>query len=179
MKTYTTLDGDVLALDLREPARDAFWTQYVDAFRSGKTWAELSNRLHGSSPLLDEGARVTSAVMTDPLYRAARDLADRAGILQGHLAFEEAADSDPFEDEFIPIAEVAAEQGVSLGAVYKAIERGTLMATAERPALVSRNSLNRWRVNEARQAAGKTRKATGGARIGRQDTITRAGPEAR
>lgn len=158
MWTYTTLDGDVLPLEL-DSEREGFWNAYLDAYRAGESWAALSDRLHRASPLLDAGARVSAAVMADPLYRAARDLADQAGIQQGDLAFEEGADTDPLADEFVPIADVAAERRVTVGAVHKAIARGTLVATAGRPALVSRNSLARWEVNETRQRAGKARGA--------------------
>lgn len=160
MQTYTTLDGQVLRLDELSDGEAVFLRRCRAAYSDALGWRELANLVNGDeNPVLEPGRRVTPTVAQRPLYIAARDLADRAAILQGALAFEAAVESDPFEDELVPISNVAKERGVTIAAVHKAIDRGTLVASSERPLMVSRNSLARWQVNATRQRAGRTRGA--------------------
>ena len=129
-------------------------------YRERGDWTALCNLIGGDeNPLVGPGRRITRAVMNHPLWRAARDLEDRLGIIHGEVGAElgDSPESDPLADEFLPIARVAEERSVSVRAVYKAIDRGDLIATRSRPARVSRNSLGHWDVVEVRQAAGKAR----------------------
>ncbi|MEX0781831.1 MAG: hypothetical protein WD557_04210 [Dehalococcoidia bacterium] len=159
MNTYTTLDGDVLDLKgLLDPHRE-FLDRAYRSYQVGMDWSEFANAYTNGAenPVLEPGRRVTRAVAETPLYRALRDLEDRVGIASGRLrpSPADAIERDPFDDALIPIAEAAKQKGVTVQAVHKAIERQSIVATRERPACVSQNSLDRWSVNETRRRAGK------------------------
>lgn len=163
MLTYETLDHVVLNLSQLSKAELAFFRQRYSAYEALRAdpspvrFIEFTNQIHGpGNPVLAPGARITAAVMAHPLYQALRDLEDRAGIATGELAPEpgDDIDADPLADDYLPVAEVARMQGVQQKSVYKAIERGELVA-AGRPSRVSRRSLDRWTVDEARKRAGQ------------------------
>lgn len=160
MQTYTTLDGRVLDLtDLTEEERDFFGRCLAD-YRAGVAWERFARLVEGpENPLIRAAGRVTQAVWNHPLYQAVRDLEDRLGIQQGHLA--PGPDDDPFldplEDEWIPAAQAAASKGVTMPGLHKAINRGDVIARPAKPGgswlLVSVRSLRRWQPNPVRQAA--------------------------
>lgn len=177
MRTYTTLDGQVLDLtDLTDEER-AFFDRVYGEYRAGAKWADVSNLIHGlENPLLTAtGGRVTAAVWNHPLFQAVRDIEDRVGLLQGHLSPDPGSGdpaADPLRDDFIPAPQAAARKGVTRMGLHQAIRRGDVLA---RPApdngrarlLVSVNSLARWQPNRVRQTAGAKggrRKAAGATR---------------
>ena len=160
MLTYKTLDGEVLDLQGLGQSEERFLEGCLVLYRERGDWTALCNLIGGDeNPLVGPGRRITRAVMDHPLWRAVRDLEDRLGIIHGEVGAElgDSPESDPLADEFLSIARVAEERSVSVRAVYKAIDRGDLIATRSRPARVSRNSLGHWDVVEVRQAAGKAR----------------------
>ncbi len=167
MFTYTTLDNDVLDLSALTAAERAHFDRCYVAHRQGRPWAAFANELvYGpQNPLLAGGATVSRAVYSHPLFRALQDLEFRLRIRQGDLAPAEGddIDADPITDAEVAISEAAKEKGVSTTAVYLAIERGDLLGTKDRPARVSRRSLDRWTPNVVRQRAGQAV----GARFGR------------
>lgn len=124
--------------------------------RARGPWAELTEAVRGSAnPLIGPGRRITREVANHPLHRAVRDLEDRLGILQGVVGAEDGdrPELDPLTDSLISINEAAAKKGTSTMAVRKAIARGDLIATQERPQRVSVNSLRQWAVDTVRQNA--------------------------
>lgn len=159
--TYTTLDGDVLDLcGLTSEEREFLATMYR-RYTDKEPWLQFREDITGATnPALRASGRVTRAAQEHPLYRAVRDLADRLGIHSNELLPEPGDDvgRDPFDDTFIPVAQAASRQRVSLKAVYKAIERGELVAVRAGRTMVSVNSLRRWAVNPVRQAAGASRR---------------------
>lgn len=163
MLTYTTLDGDVLNLEALSEREKEHFDRACAAFKKGMPWDEFMNQLvdGAANPLVEPGRRVTRRTLDSPLYRALLDLGNRLGIRQGKFrpAEGDVVDSDPLADEEIPVARAAELAGVSLKAVYLAIERGGLIAARDRPARVSGRSLQHWTVNETRQKAGKSRGA--------------------
>lgn len=159
--TYTTLDGRVLDLGNLTDEERSFFDRCVAAYRQGVAWEDFANLVGGAeNPLLrSTGGRVTRAVWEHPLYQALRDLEERLGIQQGKLepegVDEQAAASDPLEDEWLPAPDAAAVKGVTLPGLHKAIRRGDVLARrwGNGRVLVSRRSLERWEVNRTRQAA--------------------------
>jgi hypothetical protein len=167
MLTYATLDGDILDLESLSPREREHFDRALLAYRSGMNWSAFMNEMVDgkANPLIDPGRRVTRRTLESPLYRALLDLGNRLGIQQGKFKPAEGDDlgTEPTEDREVPVAEAATRAGVSLKAVYLAIERGDLIATKDRPARVSRRSLDRWTPNVVRQRAGQA----AGARLGR------------
>jgi hypothetical protein len=162
VKTYTTLDGEVLDLGGLTSVEGAYFQACWEAYRDGERWVVFAERVTGeANPLVGPGRRVTRFVADHPLYRALRDLEDRLGVQQGELAAEPGDDvtTDPLEDEWLSVSDAASRQGVTFKAVYNAIERGDLIGSHERPARVSLNSLQRWSVSEGRQRAGRSARA--------------------
>ncbi len=167
MLTYTTLDGDILNLESLGPREREHFDRALVAYRAGMDWARFMNELVDgeANPLIEPGRRVTRRTLESPLYRALLDLGNHLGILQGKFRPTEGDDleTDPVEDREIPVAEAAERAGVSVKAVYLAIERGDLIASRTRPARISERSLARWTPNPIRQRAGQAV----GARLGR------------
>ena len=165
MLTYLTLDSELLDVAGLAPEQVAFLDQCVAALAQGMPYVDFVSFIHGpANPGLEPNQRVTLAVRETPLYRAARDLAERAGIAQGKLLSgpNDAVDVDPFTDEAMPVAAAAVAKGVSVKAIHKAVERGDLIATPGYGTKVSWRSFERWGVLDYRQRAGKLRSKTVG-----------------
>ena len=174
MWTYTRLDGTVLDLTRATPDEQAYLEQCAAAYGIGLPWRVFTLMVEGlQSPLVQvAGGRVTREVWNNPVFQAARDMEDRLGIAQGHVAPDPGDDvsRDAFADEWIPATEAANRASVSLTALHKAIGRRALIARPTKPGgkwlLVSGNSLARWMPMAIRQAAGRKRAslaAAGGA----------------
>ena len=159
-QTYTTLGGEVLDLSGLTEVERAYFERCYCAYREGGGWDTLAELVSGSeNPLLrpTDGV-ITRAVSKTALYRAVRDLEDRAGILSGDLGpmpGDEPA-RDPLEDGWLSLAAAAKEKGVSVVRLHNAIKRGDLVATPANPGaaglVVSRNSLRHWSPNRRPQA---------------------------
>lgn len=162
--TYTTLDGAVLDLsDLSEEER-AYFERCVAAYRTGMDAAAFNNAyLFGpeNPAWVAAGGLITRTVFRTPLFQAAHDLGDRLGIREGTLPPEGDWRRDPLMDEWVAAPVAAAEKGVTLPGLHKAIGRGDVLArpgsSTRHRLLVSRRSLERWRPNPTRQAARKGR----------------------
>jgi hypothetical protein len=161
MTTYLTLDTDVLDLSQLSDAERAFFDRCCAAYRAGTAYETFRALVDGpDNPLMRPNrGRITAAVWQHPLYRAVRDLEDRLGIAQGEVgpAPGDDLERDPLADEWLPAVEAAAQKGVTLAGLHKAIERGDVVAAPLRPGgvrlKVSRNSLDHWTPNRVRQAA--------------------------
>lgn len=162
MRTYATLDGEMYDLDALASAEREHFECAFAAYAAGMDWSRFMNTLVDGpeNPLIEPGRRITRRTLDSPLYRVLLDLGSRLGIQQGR--FQPAPGDDPaanpLQDAGLLVAEAARHAGVSVKAVYLAIERGDLIATRTRPARVSERSFRRWIINAARQEAG--RKAT-------------------
>ena len=99
MRSYVTLDGQVLDLSHLSEEERQFLSRCVDAYRQGVDWLALGAFVDGKeNPLVRAtGGLITREVWEHPLYRAARDLEDRLGIRQGELVPDPGDDppSDP------------------------------------------------------------------------------------
>jgi hypothetical protein len=161
-RTYRRLDGEVIDLTALRGEERAFLDRCFGLYRAGAPWHVLTELVRGpENPAIGPARRISRRVLDSPVYQAARDLEDRLGIIQGALLADPEDDvtSDPLEDEFLTVAQVAARKRTTPLAVRKAIERGDIVATGGRPLLVSANSLAAWTVSPARQRAGLARKS--------------------
>ncbi|ADU50189.1 hypothetical protein Tmar_0064 [Thermaerobacter marianensis DSM 12885] len=167
--TYTTLDGRVLDLGGLTEVEQQHLDRCIEAYRQGMDWDQFMRLVDTpENPLVRTVGRgwVTREVAVRPMYQAIRDMADRLAIQQGYMAPSEGIDpdSDPFADEWIPAREAAERKGVSLVALHKAIDRGDIIARPATPGggriVVSARSLEKWKVDRARQQAGRARART-------------------
>ncbi len=161
MLSYTTLDGEVLDLTSLSSRELEYFKRCLAAYRDGMRWRSfLDDFVDGEeNPVIEPGRRVTRRTLDSILYRAVYDLGARLGIAQGKLGPSPGDDleSEPLDDTELTIPDAAERAGVSVRAVYTAIDRGDLIASRTRPARVSNRSLERWTVNRTRQRAGKSR----------------------
>lgn len=163
---YVKMDGDVLDLTHLSAEEQAHLERCFAAYRAGTPWPTFMGLVRTpENPLLREtGGRITRTVWDHPLFQALRDLEDRLGIKQGYL--RPGPDDDPdapiCNDEWIPAVEAAARKGVTLPGLHKAIARGDVIARPIKPGGVRLEvnvaSLERWKVNETRQVAGRSRR---------------------
>lgn len=166
-ETYTTLDGDVLDLRSLKDDESVYLTVAVTAYTENMSWERFSDLVAGTvNPVVAAaGGRVTEAVWRHPLFQAVRDMEDRLGLRQGELAPDEGcnADSDPFEDQWLPASDAAQSKGVTVAGLHSAIKRGQVIARRATPGgrriVVSANSLRHWTPNAVRQSARKGVKA--------------------
>jgi hypothetical protein len=173
MWTYRTLDGQILDLTGISDELQRYLADCEAAYRAGMPWEQFNVLAEGEgSPLVRAtGGWVTRAVWDHPVFRAARDMEDRLGIAQGYIGLDPEIDpaSDPFADEWIPATAAAAQVGVSLAGLHKAIARGEIIARPAKPGgtrlVVSANSLAQWAPSPVRQAAGRARGAAHAATI--------------
>jgi hypothetical protein len=164
--TYQTLEGEVLDLSGFGEAERAFFVRCYAAYREGTLgWGAFTNLVAGQdNPLVrSTGGWITRAAAETPLYRAVRDLEDRAGLRDGKLTPEAGyeLDRDPITDEWLPVSVAAVRKGVARASMHEAIRRGAVIARPAKPGdswlVVSANSLTRWTPVAVRQAAGRAR----------------------
>ena len=167
--TYTTLDGRVLDLSGLTDIEQQHLQRCIEAYRQGMDWDQFMQLVDTpENPLVRTVGRgwVTREVAARPMYQAISDMAYRLAIRQGYMAPSENddVDSDPFADEWISTTEAAKRKGVSLVALHKAINRGDVIARRATPGggriEVSARSLEQWKVDRARQQAGRARART-------------------
>ena len=73
---------------------------------------------------------MTKRAVQSALYWALHDLEDRLGIRQGRFLprKEDRPDRDPFDDEWLPVAEAARRKSVTVPGLHGAIRRGDVIA---------------------------------------------------
>lgn len=160
--TYTTLEGDLVALTTLTDEERAFLARAYAVYKQDTPWIDFKLLISGrENPLVHaRGGRVTREVWAHPLFQAVRDLEDRLGLQQGVLD-DPALDpyADPFEDAWVPVSEAAREKCVTVQGLHKAIERGALVARPATPGSsrleVSVRSLARWTPMAVRQQVGR------------------------
>lgn len=162
-ETYLTLSHRVINLMELTDDQAAFFERVLGMFRAKAPYWDVSRLIHGmTNPLLKPtGGVVTREVYAHPLYVAVRDMSDRMGIQQGVLGADPGNDfsEDPVADTWLSVADAAAEKGLTVPGLHKAIKRGDVIARPQKPGStyleVSRNSLDAYRPSEARQQAGR------------------------
>ncbi len=160
--TYLTLDGAIVNLSGLSDVERGFFERCYQTYADGSEYEAFLSLVYGpDNPTFETGQRITRATLDHPLFRAVDDLGDRLGIKQGEVGAAPGDDigSDPLSDESLTIKESAQVAGVTVAAVYKAIDRGDLAATDERPARVSKRSLDRWTVSQRHRRAGLARQS--------------------
>ncbi|MEX0781037.1 MAG: hypothetical protein WD557_00185 [Dehalococcoidia bacterium] len=166
MRTYLTLGGQVLDLTNLAVEELAYLDECLTAYHSGESFEDFSRdrTFSARNPALAPHARVNAQNVDHPLLRAVFDLEARLGIRDGvfGLAPGHDASTDPMTDTALAVTAAANEKGVTRETVYNAIERGELVATAERPVKVSANSLRGWQPAASRQRAGRLSAASRG-----------------
>jgi hypothetical protein len=158
--TYTQLTGKVIDLgELTAEDHSFLWEAYersrcrtTDPHAFGMWFFGAENPLRARSV---QDAQVLRELLTRPLVIALFDLEMRLNILLGRWGRGDLLDiEDPFADTFETVAEAAAQRNVTSAAVYKAANRGDIVVTRERPAMVSVNSIRTWHISEVKRAAG-------------------------
>jgi len=88
IERYLTLDGQILELQDLSPTERSYLDRCITAFDQRVGWFAFSQLVEGTAnPLLAATCgRVTQTVWAHPLYQTIRDLEDRLGLEQGHLA---------------------------------------------------------------------------------------------
>ena len=161
--TYTTASGKTYDLTHLTAEEEAYLDRAVAAYTRNIAWAEFCQiTFSAENPALVNG-RLTRDRVDHPLFRAILDLEGRLGIRQGKLGAGSGSDlaRDPFGDELLSITAAAALRGVTRETIYQAAERGDLVVLGERARpRVSRNSLDRLVISEARQRAGRRARAS-------------------
>jgi hypothetical protein len=160
VRTYSTLDGLVVDLDALETAEQAFIERALAHYRAGANWFDLTNLIFSpANPLLAPGHQ--RGYWEAPAMVVLRDIDARLGIAQGYMRPDDGdeVDRDPLEDEFVTVSQAAALVGLTRMAVHKAAARGDLVATTDRPARISRRSLEAYRVSRRHVAAGRAARA--------------------
>ena len=158
---YVTLDGEVIDLSRLTAEEAAFFGRCYDVWKANETngYAALQALIFGSAnPVLEPGCRVTRSVAGNPLFQAVQDLEARVGVMQGNLLpdrDDERPADDPLAEEFVSVAEAARLKGITVPAVHAAINRGDLVAIANRPIKVSVTSLRGWEVDLGRQRSAR------------------------
>lgn len=159
IRTYTKLDGTVLDLSGISPEEEAYFDRCYRAYCDKADWMTVARLVTGSeNPLLrPTGGVVTRTVWQKPLFRAVRDLENRAGIRSEDLdpSPGDAVDRDPLDDDWLPVPAAAEAKGVTVTGLHGAIRRGAVLAGPAKPGgahlVVSRNSLAHWQPGRSRQ----------------------------
>ena len=129
-RTYRLLDGDEVDLDALEARGRAFLADLQKMARQGVSYFEVYRTALGpGSPALAGRNRVDPELARAPLYRAALDVATRAGMRQGLILapqFEGERAGASTDGSMISAAQAADLIGMSRAAVYKAISTGRL-----------------------------------------------------
>jgi len=153
---YRLLDGEMIDLG-KLPKEDlAFLLDLQQRAMEDEDYFEIERAVCGPGAYpLKRSLRVTSTVRRTPLFRAAEDVAYRAGIRQGVIAPNE-------DDELMPteaitsVSEAAKELGITRSAVVKAAQAGRLKGKKIGNAwAILKRSVKSYQVAEHRVAAGK------------------------
>jgi hypothetical protein len=120
---------ELLGLDVR--AR-AFLADLEKMARQGVSYFEIYRAALGpGSPALQGWSRVDRKLAETPLYKAAAEIATRAGIDQGLILapeHEHERRHAPTDGSMISVTQAATAIGITRAAVYKAIDRHAIKA---------------------------------------------------
>ncbi len=122
-RTHELLTGERVNLsDLSADERDFLQRLSDDATR-GVEYFELLRRVKGPDALPLRGGRLTPEVLRTTFFRAAHDIADRAGIEQGFLLTPEVAQTARVErvGDLLSLTEAAELIGITRPAAHQAL----------------------------------------------------------
>ena len=132
MKTCTLLDGTRLDLGELSPGDKTFLRNLRRMAAQDFDYFDIVRMAVGhGSPARRGRQTIDPQTIAQPLYRAAEDIATRAGIRQGLILapeFEHLQSRFPTDSSHISALQAAEFIGISRAAVYKAIRAGTLQA---------------------------------------------------
>ena len=130
MNTYTLLDGTKLDLHELEDSEKAFLRDLRRMVEQDVSYFDIYRTAVGPGSVAMGGrSQIVRRITRSPLYRAAEDIATRAGIKQGLiLAPEHESKRAEFPTDASHISATQASNliGISRAAVYKAIENNKL-----------------------------------------------------
>jgi hypothetical protein len=128
VKTYTLLSGEIISLLGLSPADHQYLLKLNSDARGDVDYFDLLRRVKGpESPLLRDG-RITKEVVRSAVYRAAHDIADRAGIEQGYLLAPDVEQPATLgaSEKLLSLTEAAEVIGISRPATHQALVEGRL-----------------------------------------------------
>jgi excisionase family DNA binding protein len=132
MKTYKLLSGETVELGAIDARDGAFLKNLQRMAKTGISFFEVERVAIGpGSPALRGWSRVTPEIVSSPLYRAAADVATRAGIAEGLILAPEhdrERSRIPTDRSLMSVTQAASTLGISRAAVHKAIQQKRLAA---------------------------------------------------
>ncbi|HVE82721.1 MAG TPA: helix-turn-helix domain-containing protein [Myxococcales bacterium] len=153
---YQLLNGETLDLSSLPKGDLEFLLALMRRALEDEDYFSLERAVCGPGAYpLKGGARVTHELHASPLFRAAEDIADRAGIRQGMLAPDPGDERVPTED-IVSVTEAAKRLGITRSAVIKAAQAGRIKGKkiGHTWALL-RRSVESYRVAQHRVEAGR------------------------
>lgn len=123
METYKLLTGETLSLGKVTEEERAFLRRLAKDAKGGADYFDLLRRVKGPKALPLRGGPITPAIAASAFYRAAHDIADRAGIEQGYLLAPDVARSAPASraDDLLSLTEAAELIGITRPAAHQAL----------------------------------------------------------
>jgi excisionase family DNA binding protein len=132
MRSHKLLSGETVPLRSIDAREAAFLTDLQKMAKTGVSFFDIERVAIGpGSPALRGRSRVTPEIVSSPLYRAASDIATRAGIADGLILapkHQRVSGQIPRDRSMMSITQAADALGVSRAAVHKAIQQKRLAA---------------------------------------------------
>jgi len=158
LKKHKLLSGATVMLEGLAADELAFLRNLQSMAKRGMSFFEIERVAIGpGSPALQGWSRVTREIASSPLYRAASDIATRAGIAEGLILAPEHEDQRgalPDDRSLMSVTQAAGTLGVSRAAVHKAIQQKRLPSQRYgNVVLVSREAVLRHKRKRAEQKA--------------------------
>ncbi len=153
---YELLNGETLDLSPLPKQDVEFLLDLMQRAMNDEDYFDLERRVCGQGAYTLKGSvRVTREVHDTPLFRAAEDIVDRAGIRQGALAPDPGDERVPIED-IVSVTEAAEALRITRSAVIKAAQAGRIKGKkiGQTWALL-RRSVDSYSVAQYRVAAGR------------------------
>jgi len=150
MKKHRLLSGETVDLQALTTHEVTFLKGLQKMAKSGISFFEIERAAIGpGSPALQGWSRVTPEIVRSPLYRAASDIATRAGIEEGLILAPEHEDKRkdiPTDRSQMSVTHAAMTLGISRAAVHKAIQQNRLASRRYgNVLLVSREAVQRYK----------------------------------
>jgi hypothetical protein len=128
METHKLLTGETLNLSKLTEEERAFLRRLAKDAKGGADYFDLLRRVKGPKALPLRGGPITPAIAASVLYRAAHDLADRAGIEQGYLLAPDVPRSAKANStgDLLSLTEAADFIGITRPAAHQALSEKRL-----------------------------------------------------
>lgn len=153
---YELLNGETMELSSLPMQDMVYLLDLMQRAMNDEDYFDLERRVCGPGAYpLKGNARVTHEIQASPLFRAAEDIVDRAGIRQGVLAPDPGDKRVPTVD-IVSVTEAADTLGITRSAVVKAAQTGRIKGkkVGHTWALL-RRSVESYSVAQHRVAAGR------------------------